>query len=115
MQDPKNVIAEILNCGQYEVNMLLKTEIDIAETVQIITENRDTLNMCNLYLTAFYEKVSDVFYNIPEYHEDDFEIYYDGALGTHIYLKDYDYYHEMYPQLIDEIETYMDMEFEEVC
>ncbi len=115
MQDLKWVVEDILKCGSMEVDMLLETEIDIANTVQIITENGDSLDIETLYSVAFYEKVLDVFIEVPEYYEDDFEIYYNGALDTRIYIKNdkYDFYHEKYPELIDEIETYMNMEFQE--
>ena len=118
MQNIKCVLADILNCGLGEIDMLLETEIDIGSIVQTITENNDSLNIESVYMTAFYEKVYDVFYydrKAPEYHEDDFEIWYNGVLDTHIYIKNgkYNFYHENYPDEIKAIEEYMDMKFEE--
>ena len=118
MQDAKWVLKEILDCGTMEVDMLLESEIDVLETVQYITNEGLTLNIATLFEEAFRNKVMDVFRynnNVPEYCEADFEIYYNGALDTHIYIKTgkYQLYKEKYPELIEEIENYMDMEFYE--
>lgn len=117
MQDLKWVVKEILDCGLMEVEMLLKTEIDIAGTVQYIKEEGLDLNMATLFTEAFRNKVTEEFdFNrIPGVNEDDFDIYYNGALDTHILLKGSkaDFYREHFPEQLDEIETYMDMDFEE--
>ena len=98
--------------------MLLESEIDISRTVQYITEEGLQLNIATLFEEAFKDKVMDVFQydnDVPEYNENDFEIYYNGALDTRIYIKTgkYQLYKEKYPELIEEIENYMDMEFYE--
>ena len=117
MQDLRRIIADILGCGNWEVDMLAESNIDIASTVQYIVEEGLPLNMCSLYYEAFKNKVTEEidFNRDKGADENDFEMYYNGALDTHIYIKNgkYSWYKENYPGIIDSIEDYMNMEFEE--
>ena len=118
MQEAKNVIKEILDCGIFEVDMLLESDIDVYETVQYIINEGLTLDMAHVFIEAFWNKVVEVFRDdnrVAEFDENDFYIYYNG-MDTNIYIKTgkYQMYKEKYPKLIDELENYMDMEFDEM-
>ena len=116
MKNPARVLANILDCTMSEVDMLLETDIDIASTVQCITENGYELNMATLYDTAFHSLVWDMLAHLPEFDEYDFELYYNGSQDTHMYIKGTkaDYYREKTSFELDEIENIMNMEFGEI-
>ena len=110
MQDPKVVLSDILNCSTAEVDMLLKTKIDIGNCVQALVENGYEVSIRMLYYEAFINKILDCSTTVS-----DFDIWYNGTQDTHIYICNgmYDWYKENCPEMIDDIEDYMDMEFEE--
>ena len=114
MQNAKEVLKDILGCGYQEVDMLLETEIDVASTVQYITEEGIGLSAYTLFCEAFMNKVCEVF-DYDSEKQRDFQIIYNGALDTHIIINNgkWDYYHDNFPEEIEEIESYMNMQFEE--
>lgn len=116
MQDAREVLAQVLNCGTDDIDMLLETEIDISNVVRMITENGYVLDLESLYCHAFDEILYSEFVmgNVQDYNSDDFSIQF-NYLDTHIYIKGNraDFYRENFPEILDAIEDYMDLEFQE--
>ena len=113
MNNLKDISAAVLDCGYMEVMNLMESEIDVCETVKHIKENGEEVNMENIYETAFYDKIYDLFHKIPNY-ENDFTIEYNGCATDIILSGDkWDWYYDNYPDKLRELEKYMGISLEE--
>lgn len=118
MQKLSYIMIDLLHCDFKELEMLLKTNIDIPNSINLIVEDRKEINIKNVYSYGFNYIVFDVF--IPIFDDDpfaidvtDFKINYDG-LDTYIYInpQKYDYYWNNYSDYLIEIEKQMMISFE---
>lgn len=115
MLNMKEILAEIFNCTESEIDMLMQTNINIGTTVQCITENGYELTISQLYQVAFENSLYDL-EELEEFDRNDFELNYNGTQDTHIYIKEskVSYYYSKAPETMNDIEDTFDMEFEKI-
>lgn len=107
-QEAKTILRNLLFTGDAEIENLLNSEIDIEGEIRALAENAEDIEYNNLMHHAFWHKVNMLFDS-----SEDFNIVCNG-LASSILIKEekYDYYREHFASELEEIEDYMNMEFE---
>ena len=107
-QDAKTVLRNLLSTGNAEIENLLNSEIDIEGEIRALAENGECIEYNNLMHHAFWHKVMILFDS-----SEDFDIACNG-LASSILIKEerYEYYRKYFASELEEIEDYMNMEFE---
>lgn len=107
-QEAKIVLRNLLSTGDAEIENLLNSEIDIEGEIRALAENGECIEYNNLMHHAFWHEVIMLFGSSK-----DFDIVCNG-LASSILIKEekYDYYKIHFASELEEIENYMNMEFE---
>ena len=107
-QDAKTVLRNLLFTGDAEIENLLNSEIDIEGEIRALAENGECIEYNNLIYHAFWHEVIMLFGSSK-----DFDIVC-NSLASSILIKEdkYEYYREHFASELEEIEDYMNMEFE---